>query len=628
MDPRLLRYYESELKYMREMGGEFAREFPKIAGRLGLEEFECADPYVERLLESFAFMAARIHLKMDAEFPRFSQHLLEIVYPHYLAPTPSMTVVQMTPTYEEGALASGYSVPRGAALRSILGRRDQTSCEYRTSQEVRLWPLELTHAEYTGYVGDVGKINLRAPARGALRIKLRSTAGTKMKDLALEDLPLFLRGADGLPFRLYELLHGHAIAIVARSVGQASSSSSWQHVVTDGPVARLGFEDEDALLPYGPRSFQGYRLLQEYFAFPERYLFAKLTGLGPAVRRCPDEEIELVVLTDKHDVTLDGAVSADALALFCTPAINLFSRRADRIHLSDVTPEYHVIPDRTRPMDFEIFSVGEVVGTGAADDVKQTFRPFFAWNDQTPVDHPGAYFTVQREPRTLSAKQRSHGARSSYVGSEVFISLVDEDEGPFRQGLRQLAVDTLCTNRDLPLHMALRQGRTDFTLEVGAPVENIRCVAGPTPPRASHAHGDTSWRLISHLSLNYLSLTDTGPGLGEGGAALREMLSLYGDLTDAAARKQIEGVRSTATAAITRAVPAPGPLIFGRGIEVTLTCDEVAFEGAGAFLFGAVLERFFSKYASINSFTETVLRSIQRGEIMRWPTRAGQRAVL
>jgi type VI secretion system protein ImpG len=624
MDPRLLRYYESELKYIREMGGEFAREFPKIAGRLGLEEFECADPYVERLLESFAFMAARVHLKMDAEFPRFSQHLLEIVYPHYLAPTPSMTVVQMTPNPEEGDLASGYTVRRGTALRSILGRRDQTSCEYRTSQDVRLWPLELTHAEYTGYVGDVGNLNLPVPARGALRLKLRATAGTKIKDLALDELTLFLRGADGLPFRLYELLHGHAVAIVARPVGQASS---WQHVVTAGPVARVGFEDDEALLPFGARSFQGYRLLHEYFAFPDRYLFAKLTGLGPAVRRCGDAEIELLVLTDEHNVTLDGAVSADALALFCTPAINLFSRRADRIHLSDATPEYHVVPDRTRPMDFEIFSVGEVVGTGAGDDVKQTFRPFFAWNDQTPADRHGAYFTVQREPRTISAKQRMHGARSSYVGSEVFISLVDEDEGPFRHELRQLAVETLCTNRDLPLHMALRQGRTDFTLEAGAPVERVRCVAGPTTPRPSHAHGDTSWRLISHLSLNYLSLTDTGPGLGEAGAALREILSLYGDLTDAATRKQIEGVRSTAAVAITRALPVPGPLIFGRGIEITLTCDEVAFEGAGAFLFGAVLERFFAKYASINSFTETVLRSIQRGEIMRWPTQTGRRAV-
>jgi type VI secretion system protein ImpG len=625
MDPRLLRYYESELKYVREMGGEFAREFPKIAGRLGLDEFECADPYVERLLESFAFMAARVHLKMDAEFPRFSQHLLEIIYPHYLAPTPSMAVVQLNPNLSEGALAEGYRVPRGTALRSVLGRGDQTSWEYRTSQEVRLWPLELTAAEYTGYLGDLGDLRLPKRARAALRLKLRATAGVNISDLALEDLTLFLRGPDDLPVRIYEQLCGHAVAVVARP---ATRPVPWQHVVTDSPVNRVGFEDAEALLPFGPRSFQGYRLLQEYFAFPARYLFVKLSDLGPAVRRSTGPELELLVLTDSHDATLDGAVGPEALGLFCTPAVNLFPRRADRIHLTESTTEFHVVPDRTRPMDFEVFAVNDVVGTGASDDVKQPFRPFFAWNDQSSRDDRAAYYTVQRQPRTISMKQRVQGARSSYVGSEVFVSLVDGDEGPFRHSLRQLSVETICTNRDLPLHITLRQGRTDFTLESGAPVQSVRCVAGPTAPRASHAHGDTSWRLISHLSLNYLSLVDSGTGAEAQGAALRELLSLYSDLSEPATRKQIEGVRATASAPITRPLPIEGPTVFGRGLEVTVTCDEVAFEGTGLFLLGAVLERFFAKSVSINSFTETVLRSVQRGEIMRWPTRAGLRPTL
>jgi type VI secretion system protein ImpG len=624
MDPRLLRYYEGELRYVRELGGEFAREFPKIAGRLGLEEFECADPYVERLLEGFAFLAARVHLKMDAEFPRFSQHLMEILYPHYLAPTPSMTVVQLSPNLDEGALAGGFRVPRGTALRTRLGRQDQTSCEYRTSQEVRLWPLQLVHAEYTGFVGDLQGLALPRKAAGALRLKLRATAGVNISDLALDELTVFLRGAESLPFRLYELIHGHTTAVVARPIGRPPA---WQHVVTASPVTRVGFEDDEALLPYGARSFHGYRLLQEYFAFPQRYLFARIGGLAPAVKRCNETEIELVLVTDTHDAELDGAVDTDALALNCTPAINLFQRRADRIHLSDATAEYHVVADRTRPLDFEVYEVRGVVGMGTSEEVTQTFRPFYAWNDRTPAGDHKAYYTVQRQPRTISAKQRVQGARSSYVGSEIYLSLVDADEGPFQSGLRQLSVDTLCTNRDLPLHMSLRQGRTDFTLDSGAPVESVRCLAGPTPPRASHAHGDTTWRLISHLSLNSLSLVESGPGAGEPGAALRELLSLYGELADATTRKQIDGVRDASSAPVTRALPVPGPTTFGRGMEITIACDEAAFEGAGLFLFGAVLERFFAKYASINSFTETVLRSVQRGEVMRWPTRAGLRPV-
>lgn len=625
MDPRLLLYYNRELQYVREMGAEFAQEFPKVAGRLGLETFECSDPYVERLLEGFAFMAARVHLKIDAEFPRFSQHLLEIVYPHYLSPTPSMATVQMHPNQGEGALALGYQVPRGTSMRSVLGRGEQTPCEYRTAHDVTLWPLELATAEYTGYVGDLGEVRLPGRARAALRLKLRSTAGLNFTELALNDLTLFLRGSDELPTRLYEQIIGRTLAVIVRPT---TRPVPWQHVITEHATSPVGFEDDEALLPYGPRSFQGYRLLQEYFAFPARYLFVSLNGLGPAVRRCDDQELEILVITDTHERSLDGAVSSDNLALFCTPAVNLFPRRTDRIHLAETGTEYHVVPDRTRPMDFEVHSIKEVVGYGASSDVKQQFHPFFAWNDQSAADEVSAYYTVSRQPRMLSVRQRGQGARSSYVGSEAFLSLVDPDEGPYRSSLRQLAVETTCTNRDLPLHMTIGQGRTDFTLESGAPVESIRCIAGPTPPRASHALGDTSWRLISHLSLNYLSLVDTKSGAGEKGAALREMLSLYCDLTDAAARKQIDGVRGTSCVGITRALPVQGPVTFGRGLEVSLTCDEGSFEGSGVFLLGSVLERFFSKYVSINSFTETVLRTVQRGEIMRWQARLGLRPIL
>jgi type VI secretion system protein ImpG len=626
MDPRLLQYYGRELNYVREMGAEFARQFPKIAGRLGLETFECSDPYVERLLEGFAFMAARIHLKIDAEFPRFTQQLLEIVYPHYLAPTPSMGIMQLQPNLGEGALAEGYRTPRGTALRSVLGRGDQTACEYRTAHEVVLWPLEIAHAEYTGYVADLGDVAglVRRP-KGALRLKLRTTAGLKFSDLALDELTLFIRGSDDLPVRIYEQIIGHTVGVVARP---ATRPPGWQHLIADDPVGPVGLQDDEALLPYGPRSFQGYRLLAEYFAFPARYLFVKLRGLAPAVRRCTGGELEIVVLTDSHERALDGAVGAEHLSLFCTPAINLFPRTADRIHVSEGTSEFHVVPDRTRPMDFEVHTVRDVVGYGANADSKQPFHPFFAWNAGTPSGEVLAYYTVQRQARMLSTKQRARGTRSSYVGSEVFLTLVDPDEAPYSSNLRQLAVETLCTNRDLAMHLSLGQGRSDFTLDSGAPVETIRCIVGPTAPRASHADGDTAWRLISHLSLNYMSLVDGHGGAGEKAAALRELLQLYGDTGDSTARKQIEGIRSVASTGITRSLPIPGPTTFGRGLEITVTCDDAAFEGTGAFLLGAVLERFFAKYVSINSFTETVLRTVQRGEVMRWRPKAGLRQIL
>jgi type VI secretion system protein ImpG len=622
MDPRVLGHYNRELQYLREMGGEFAREFPKIAGRLGLESLECSDPYVERLLESFAFLTARVQLKIDGEFPRFSQHLLQMVYPHTLAPTPSMAVLELQPNLSEGALADGFRVARGAVLRSLAGRGAETACEYRTAHEVTLWPLELVGAEYTSFLADLGSLRLPGKGKAALRLRLRAAAGLNMDRLALGHLPVFLRGSDEIAMRLYELLMAHTVALVARPGGPGQPQC---HVMADASVNPLGFDDEQALLPYGPRSFQGYRLLQEYFAFPSRFMFFDLYGLQETVRRCTDPELEIVVVFDTHDPRLEKAVSPSQFALFSTPAVNLFPRRADRIHLGTSASEYHVVPDRTRPMDFEVHAVTEVVGYSTSTDEKQEFLPFYATSDQSPAANT-AYYTVHRQPRVLSAKQRSQGGRSSYVGSEVFLALVDPDEAPFRSQLKQLAVAVTCTNRDLPLHLPLGQGASDFSLETGAPVTAIRCVAGPTAPRPSFAHGDPTWRLISHLSLNYLSLTDAADG--GGASALRELLALYGDSGDAVIRRQIEGVRSVASQPVTRRLPLPGPAAFARGTKVTLTCDETAFEGMGVFLLGAVLERFFSKYASINSFTETALQTVQRGEIARWPARIGRRPLV
>ena len=623
MDPRLLLYYNRELQYIRESGQEFAKEFPKIAGRLGLETLECTDPYVERLLESFAYLTARVQLKIDAEFPRFAQHLLHMVYPNYLSPTPSMAVVQLQPSLTEGSLADGFKVPRGSALKSVIGRGEQTACEYRSAHEVTLWPMEIAGAEYSSFLGDLGNLNIPGKAKAALRLRLHTSAGLNFNQIALDELPLYLRGGDEVAMRIYELLMAHAVALIVRPAGQ---DASWSELIQNTPVRAMGFEDEQALLPFGPRSFQGYRLLQEYFAFPSRFLFANLTGLGSAVRRCTTPDLEIVIVLDAQDSRLEKAVGPAQFELYCTPIINLFPKRTDRIHLTESEYEYHIVPDRTRPMDFEIFQLTEAMGYGTSGDEKQEFLPFYALHDRTSAEDRSCYYTVRRVPRMLSAKQRIQGARSSYVGSELFISLVDAVEAPVRPQFKQLGINTLCTNRDLSLHIPIGQRDSDFVLESGAPIQAVRCVAGPTTPRPSAADGDPTWRLINHLSLNYLSITDSANG--GGAAALRELLLLYGDGSEPIVRKQIDGLLSVTSQSITRRLPIAGPVAFGRGIEVTLTLDENAFEGMGVFLLGSVLEHFFAKYVSINSFSETVLKSIQRKEVVRWPAKLGRRPTL
>lgn len=619
MNPRLLELYNQELQHVRESAAEFAKEYPKIAGRLTLSGIDCADPYVERLLEGFAYLTARVQLKLDAEYPTFTHNLLEIAYPHYLAPTPSMTVVQMQIDPDEGSLNSGFNLPRGSVLRATLGRDSQTPCEYRSAHDVTLWPLNVSQAEYFGNPATVlGRLAAAEPkAKAGLRIVLRSGAETPFNSLTLENLPLYLNGADEQPFRLYEQLLGNACAVYARQPG-----ADWVERLPGEAIKSCGFDDREAAMPVVAQAFQGYRLLQEYFALPQRYLFVDFTHLGRAVQRCTGQELELIVLFDRLDQSLEGSVGPQQFVPFCTPAINLFSRRVDRIHLSDRVSEHHVIADRTRPMDFEIHSLTSITGHGTGPE--QPFLPFYAVRDPSRYGRNQAYYTLRREPRVLSSEQRRNGTRSNYVGSETFVSLVDTQQAPYRHDLRQLGVTALCTNRDLPLFMNVGGGMTDFTLADSAPVTSIRCLAGPSRPRASHAHDQKAWRLISQLSLNYLSLSEEG----QGAAALRELLRLYGDSNDSALQLQIEGLREVRSKACTRRLPMPGPIVFGRGLEITLEFDENAFRGTGVFVLGAVFERFLARYVSINSFTETVIRTSERGEIMRWKANPGRRPTL
>ena len=625
MNPKLLSYYESELRHLRDMGGEFARDFPKVAGRLGLETYACADPYVERLLEGFAFLAARVQLKIDAEFPRFTNHLLELVYPQYLAPTPAMAIVQMQPDMTEGSLAQGYTVARGTAMHSQLGQGEQTACEFRTAHDVTLWPLELAEARYFACHGQYAGIDLArlGGVKAALRLRLRVGAGLAGSDLALDALPLYLRGSDALPVRLLEQLLAHSSGML---VLPGDAAPAWHAWVPKSHIRALGSDDGQALLPVGPRTFQGYRLLQEYFALPERLLFVELGGLSPGVARCASGEIDLVVLFDRLDPTLEQGVSAANFGLYCSPAINLFPKRADRVHLSELQADYHVVPDRTRPMDYEIVAIRSVTGYGSGAHAEQRFQSFYTANDLNTGQPGGAYYQVRRDARLLSEQQRRHGPRSSYVGSELFVSLVDAAAAPHHTSLRQLGIDTLCSNRDLVLSMPVGAGKTDFTIESGAPVRSVRCVAGPTAPSPSHAEGETAWRLVSHLSLNYLSLLDQDPQ--QGATALRELLRLYCGSGGPVALKQIDGLLSVRADSVVRRLPVPGPISYGRGLRIDVTLDEQAFEGSGAFLLGTVLEQFFAKYVSLNAFTETVLHSSARGEIMRWPARVGRCEIL
>jgi type VI secretion system protein ImpG len=533
-------------------------------------------------------------------------------------------VAQFTPELSDSNLAAGVVIPRGTALQGLLGKDDLTACEFRTAQDVTLWPVELVSAGYFSYAPDLPLSSLACGARvkGGVRLRLRCTAGLKFNQLTLDRLRLYLGGREDVANSLYELIFGAGLGVL---VLPPERPPEWQEALPESAIGRVGFADEEALLPVTHRSFQGYRLLREYLAFPQRYRFFELSGLQRALRRATGNELELVVLFSRGDAALESLVDGSNFALFAAPAVNLFPKRLDRIHVTDGAFEYHVVPDRTRPLDFEIYSLTEVLGQGVESDSERLFRPFYAAY-AADVERHSAFHMVRRELRLVTSAQRRRGWRSSYVGTEVFLSLVDGEQSPFAGDLRQLSIQALCTNRDLVLQMPMGIGSTDFTLDIAAPVAAIRVLGRPSPPYSPLAEGVNAWRAISHLSLNYLSMMDVTPAAGA--AALRDVLELYAPAGDVVGKRQIEGLRSARVQPIVRRLPGGGVLSFGRGLEIVIEVDELAYEGASAFMFGAVLQQFLARYVSINSFVEVVLRSVSRGEIHRWMPEWGKRPTL
>jgi type VI secretion system protein ImpG len=626
MDPQLLDYYNRELTYMREAASEFAQLHPKIARRLGMQGVEVADPYVERLIESFCFMSARMGIKLDAEFPRFSQRLLEVVYPNYVAPTPSMAVAQLHPNAGEGDLSKGFVVPRGTSFFAKVPEGETTACEFRSGQDVSLWPIEIVSAKLAGTPPDIPALERYLPptvqVAGSLRIRLRVTGELNFCDLkGLDRLPIYLPGDVQVASRLFEMLH---VGAVASLTGVPDRMAEHPHVVTRDALVHEGLGTDQSLLPVAWNTWHGHNLLHEYFACPSRFYFFALQGLAPGLSRIQGKDAEVVVLLTQDTAPLRGLVDEGQLALFCTPVVNLFDKRTDRIEIHPGEAEFQLVPDRSRPMDFEVFSVQEMRGQKADTTQELVFRPMFQTLNQDEGNH-GRYFSLRREGRLASDSARRYGTRTPYVGTEVFVSLVDQQEAPYPASLRYLSVQALLTNRDLP-RLVPRNGHSDLSVTDSLPLSAVGLVRAPSQPRAPFAQGETAWRLIRQLNFNYLPLMDMDTR--QGAQALRDMLRLFVGADDAIAARQVDGLIGSRVAPVTRRLPGNGPLVYGRGVQCDLTVDEDAFSGTSPYLFGLVLEHYLARHVSINVFTETRLESMQRGMVASWDARMGTRSAV
>src|SRR2546423_2680992 len=540
MREELLHYYERELTYLRRMGAEFAQKYPKVAGRLLLEPSKCDDPHVERMLEAFAFMAARVHLKIDDDFPEVSEALLNIVYPHYVRPIPSMSIVEMRLDPEQGKLTTGYRVPRDTLVysRPVNGVR----CRSRTAYDTPLCPLTVGAASWTPPDRVQPPVRFRDAAAG-LGLQLRCLPDVSFSTLDLTTLRFHLNGESSLTSALYELLDRGNSAIVVRETGVSNPKSV---TLMPGALRAAGFGPDEGLLPYPGRSFQAYRLLQEYFAFPEKYLFFDLAdfdtvraaGMGGAVEVlvpiAPFERAEWRPM-------LDAGVSASTFRLGCTPVINLFPHVSEPVLLTQRRHEYELVADVRRRLTTQIFSVDSVAVVVPDAERPLRLRPFYAPRTGRQAQSTEAPGDEMSGDVYWIARRRESGWRPDR-GADLNIFLVDRTGRASHPEHDALTARLTCFNGALPSRLPFGNERGDFELEAGGPVREIVALLKPTrvvqPPL-----GDTlSWRVISQLSLNYLSLVDGGVD------SLRDLLRLHDFADSPATRRQIAGVTAVRSA--------------------------------------------------------------------------------
>jgi type VI secretion system protein ImpG len=604
MPDDLLTYYERELAFLRQIGAEFAGKYPKIASRLLLEADKSEDPHVERLIQAFAFLSARVHHKIDDEFPEITDALLSVLYPHYLAPIPSMSIVQFVLDPDQGKLTSGHRIPHGVTLYSQPV--NDTPCRFRTCYPVTLWPIEVASAR----VDEPDHVNPHPEAVAVIKLELRCLGGLTFTGLELDRLRLFLHGESSLVYALYELLLNHTCQVQLRPAGGQSGVKPI--VLSPRCLGTVGFGPDEGVLPYTHRSFLGYRLLQEYFTFPEKFLFIDVCELDRAARAGFKEHMEILIFLDRAP-RLEQPINAGTFRLGCTPIINLFDQIAEPIRLNHAQTAYQVIPDVRRQNATEVYTIDTVTSTSPHFQEPLHVQPFYSLKHAADQERQQAFWHATRRP----------SPRKGDEGTEVYLSLVDFNFQPTLPPADTLTVHTTSTNRDLPGKLPFGGERGDFELEGAAPLSRIRCLKKPSETIRPPLRRGAQWRLISHLSLNYLSICEGGR------EALQEVLKLYDFSDSAVVRQQINGITSVTSR---RVVGRPASMPwngFCRGTEVTVQFDEEKYVGSGVFLFASVLEKFLGLYASLNSFTQLVATTQQRKEpLKQWPPRAGEQILL
>ena len=588
IDPQLLDYYQRELTWLRHAGSIFAERYPKVARRLELSPDECPDPHVERLLEGFALLAARLQRRLDDDYAEFSDALLEQLYPLAMRPLPSCAIVQFEPDPSKGNLAGGYPLPRDTPLFVTTSKGE--SIHFRTSAAVRLWPVEIKEALLLGSE-EAQALTGVVQARSALRLSLRCLGESQWSALGIEQLRVHLTASPMINACLYDLLGAHTVKVLAGPAGSVPK-------VLTGLPQIVGFANDEVLLPDEDGVHPGMRLLAEYFAFPDKFNFFDLPLEGAT---SDSQSLYLYIVFDRAPSSRLHLQASD-IALGCAPVINLFPRTSEPLRPDGTRSEYRLVADSHRENSVEIHSI-RAMRASSSQGVQRV--PAYYGSQ-----HSGADKQCYWHARRVSSMTPNR------LGTDLLVSLVDTQLDPLSQGIEySLTAELLCTNRHLA--QSLPAG-TPLGFERPGPVAWARLRNPPSPQSLPRLDGESRWRLVSQLTLNHLSLVEGPQALD----ALKEILQLHNLRDEASAWRQIEGLLSLSCERVIGHVGEDAWRGWRNGLEVQLQLDPQHFVGSSAVLFSAVLAQFFSLYATANRFVRTVLVQSNK-EVKTWQPQAG-----
>ncbi len=601
----LLPYYERELAFLRTYSREFADRYPKIAGRLLMVGDVSEDPHVERLIQSFALLGSRISKKIEDDYPELTEALLEVLYPHYLKPFPSCSIVQFNMDGASKELSKSETVPRGTPLKS----KDTTHgvCQFRTAYEVQLTPLRVAAATFKA-VADVPR-HVQLPAQASTQISIQFELQSSHASIREADINGIRFFTDGEPSFCAALRDALAMNVCASYL--ASGDGRTWSLLDAPPISVAGFEDEEALIEWPARAHPAYRLLTEFFAFPDKFGFfnCDLSAANSLGRRFTLHLMLKGISADDPNARLLAGLSRDNFKLHCSPVVNLFAIRGKPITLSHKQTSYTVLADSKSASSFEVHSIDKVVRNVNLEGKRSDeVRPFYSLQHGESIGRDGLYW--------VSSINEAVAQRSP--GHEVQLSLIDTHFDPASTGTVSLSFDLTCSNRDLPERLTYGVPGGDLSPEGGCVTQSISMLRKPTKPLRFSRDRGAHWRLISHLSLNHLSLVKGGV------SALREVLNLYDLQRSAISARHIAGIVELTHRPATAWLSGEYFACVAKGTEIRLVVDEEAFVGVGIHVFAQVLDHFFGLYAHANSFTQLVLVSMQsQEEIVRCLPRNG-----